>query len=135
MHPGQSEDLTRINDNRKTAIINIELRGRNVDIAALQETCLAESGSLKEKDDTFFWHGKQPEEPHQHGAVWRCRLRCLSHLQRRETGLCTCTHIIWDIFLPVLSCFWVLRRERLPSHKVGRQAVQPGSTESKEEGS
>ncbi|XP_062615832.1 uncharacterized protein LOC134277519 [Saccostrea cucullata] len=40
MCPGLSEDLRQIDDSRKTAIINRELRRLNIDIAALQETRL-----------------------------------------------------------------------------------------------
>ncbi|XP_046705788.1 zinc transporter 9-like [Silurus meridionalis] len=44
------DDLLNISDVRKTVIINNELLRLKVDIATLQETCLAESGFLKEKD-------------------------------------------------------------------------------------
>ena len=54
MLTGLSEDLQDVSDSRKTAIINDELRRLNVDIATLQETRLADSGRLKEKDYTFF---------------------------------------------------------------------------------
>ncbi|XP_062614292.1 uncharacterized protein LOC134276017 [Saccostrea cucullata] len=40
MCPGLSEDLQQVDDSRKTAIINRELRRLNIDIAALQETRL-----------------------------------------------------------------------------------------------
>ena len=55
MRPGLSDDLRQIDDLRKTAISDAELSRLNVDIAALQETGLAESGRLTEKDYTFFW--------------------------------------------------------------------------------
>ena len=55
MTTGLSTDLKEISDARKTAIINNELKRLNVDIAALQETRLADSGTLREKDYTFFW--------------------------------------------------------------------------------
>ena len=48
MCPGLSNDLRQINDSRKTAIIDSELDRLNIDIATLQETRLAENGSLKE---------------------------------------------------------------------------------------
>ena len=57
MCPGLSDDLQQIHDARKTAIIDCELSKLKVDIAALQETRLPASGSLKEKDYTFFWQG------------------------------------------------------------------------------
>ena len=35
---------------------------------SFQETRLAGNGSLREKDYTFFWQGKQPDEPRLHGV-------------------------------------------------------------------
>ena len=46
MLTGLSENLQDISDTRKTAVINNELKRLNVDIAALQETRLADSGML-----------------------------------------------------------------------------------------
>ena len=40
-----SENLQDISDSRETAVINNELKRLNVDIAALQETWLADSGT------------------------------------------------------------------------------------------
>ena len=62
MHSGLSDNLQQIHDARKTAIIDRELAKRNIDIAALQETRLAASGSLKEKDYTFFWQGLESDQ-------------------------------------------------------------------------
>lgn len=53
------EDPQNISDARKTAVINDELMRLRVDIVALQETRLADSGSLKERDYTFFWQASQ----------------------------------------------------------------------------
>ena len=53
MTTGHSTSLQDIMDSRTTAVINDELK-RHVDIATLQETRLAGSGTLKEKDYTFF---------------------------------------------------------------------------------
>ena len=53
MRTGLLDSLDQINDSRKTAIIDHELDRLNVDIAALQETRLADSGSLKEKKTTL----------------------------------------------------------------------------------
>ena len=61
-------DLHDMSDTRKTAVINNELLRLNVDIAALQETRIADSGSLREKDYTFLWQGKKAEETRQHGV-------------------------------------------------------------------
>ena len=62
MTSGLAVELQDISDARKTAIINDELWRLQVDKAALQKTCLAGSGTLKEKDYTFFWQGKSAEE-------------------------------------------------------------------------
>ena len=48
MRPSLSNDLQKINESRKTAIVDSELDRLNIDIATLQETRLAENGSLKE---------------------------------------------------------------------------------------
>ena len=65
MCPGLSDDLQQVKDARKTAIIDSELAKRNIDLAALQETRLAASGSLKEKY-TFFWQGLGPHPQDRH---------------------------------------------------------------------
>ncbi|MCK5814302.1 MAG: hypothetical protein KAH03_08585 [Cocleimonas sp.] len=62
MTTGLSDNLQEINDARKTAVINDELKRLQVDIASLQETRIAGSCMLKEKDYTFFWQGKGPDE-------------------------------------------------------------------------
>ena len=67
------DDLQNISDMRKTAVINNELLRVRVDIAALQKTCLADSGSLKEKDYTFFWEGKSFEHHREHGVGFAVR--------------------------------------------------------------
>ena len=58
-----SASLQNVKDSRKTAVINDELKRLNIDIATLQETRLADCGTLKEKDYTFFWQGKRSNEP------------------------------------------------------------------------
>ena len=50
MTTGLSASLQEIKDSRKTAVIYDELKRLNVDIATLQETRLADSGTLKEMD-------------------------------------------------------------------------------------
>ena len=52
---------------RKTAVINNELLRLQVDIAALQETRLADTGSLTESDYTLFWQGKKETETREYG--------------------------------------------------------------------
>jgi hypothetical protein len=45
-------------DVRKTAVIDTELHSRKVDIAALQETRLSGTGSIKERNYTLYWFGR-----------------------------------------------------------------------------
>ena len=59
MMPSLSKDLQDISDARKTAVINNELKRLNVDIATMQETWLANAGTLKERDYTFFWQAQR----------------------------------------------------------------------------
>ena len=73
MTTGLSASLQDIKDSRKTAVINDELKRLNMDIATLQETRLADSGALKEKDYTFFWQGKRTNEPRDYGVRFAVR--------------------------------------------------------------
>ena len=68
MSPGLTEDLQKIDDARKTAIIDSELARLNVDIACLQETRLADSGCIREANYTFYWQGLSADEPRRHGV-------------------------------------------------------------------
>ena len=86
MSPGLSDDLQQIDDARKTAIIDRELKRLNVDIAALQETRLPCSGSLKEKDYTFFWQGQEPHERRLHGVGFAVRNSLLSTVEAPSSG-------------------------------------------------
>lgn len=86
MLTGLSEDVWDIDDLRKTAVINNELLRLNVDIAALQETRLADSGILKEKDYTFYWQGKAPDEPRQHGVAFAVKNSLLSMVEPGSNG-------------------------------------------------
>ena len=65
MTPGMSPD-TNLNDEdlevRKTAVIDTELQSRNVKIAALQETRLSGTGSIKERNYTFYWFGRPQDQ-------------------------------------------------------------------------
>ena len=73
MLPGLVDDLQNITDKRKTAIIDAELYRLGIDICALQETRLADSGSIREKDYTFFWQGKDPQDRREHGVGFAVR--------------------------------------------------------------
>ena len=86
-----STNLQDIKDSRKTAVINNELRRLNVDIAILQETGLADSGTLKEKDHTFFWQGKGSDKPREHGVGFAVRN---SLLRMVEPGSGSSQHLL-----------------------------------------
>ncbi len=86
MLTGLSNNLQNISDSRKTAVINDELKRLNVDIATLQETRLADSGSLKEKDYAFFWQGRSSDEPRQHGVGFAVRNSLLSTVEPGSNG-------------------------------------------------
>ena len=66
---------------RKTAIIDRELYKRKIDTAALQETRLAGSGTIKEQFYTFFWFGKTPKEPRLNGTCFAVANRLLINRQ------------------------------------------------------
>ena len=81
MMPGLSWDLQDISDARKTAVINNKLRRLNVNIATLQETWLANAGTLKESDYTFFRQGKSSDEPREHGIGFAVKNSLLSMVE------------------------------------------------------
>ena len=80
MTTGMYPDLDLDNFNfqpRKTATINMELLKCNVDIAALQETRLSDTGTINEENYTFSWFRKPAGELHTHGtgfAVRNCHI-------------------------------------------------------------
>ena len=86
MLTGISDDLQSINDSRKTAVINNELHRLDVDIVALQETRLAEAASLREKDYTFFWHGKPKDEKREHGVGFAVKNSLLKMVEPPTDG-------------------------------------------------
>ena len=86
MTTGLSASLQDIKDSRKTAVINDELKRLNVDIATLQETRLADSGTLKEKDYTFFWQGQRSNEPRAHGVGFAVRNSLLRMVEPGSGG-------------------------------------------------
>ena len=62
MTNGLAPNLQMIGDICKTAVNNDKLKRLHVDIASLQEMLLSGLGTLKEKDNTFLWHGKSPKD-------------------------------------------------------------------------
>ncbi|XP_063587445.1 craniofacial development protein 2-like [Penaeus indicus] len=86
MCPGLSDDLQQIDNARKTAIIDRELKRLNIDIAALQETRLSESGSLKESNYTFFWRGQEHHERRLYGVGFAVQNTLLSTIEAPSSG-------------------------------------------------
>ena len=87
--PSLSQDLQDISDARKTAVIKDELKRLNVniaDIGTLQETWLANAGTLKERDHTFFWQGKSSDEPTEHGVGFAVKNSLLSMVEPGSSG-------------------------------------------------
>ena len=86
MCPGITEDLQSINDMRKTAVIDRELKRLKIDIACLQETRLPDSGSLKETNYTFFWQGRPTDAPKQHGVGFAVRNTLVPSIEPPSSG-------------------------------------------------
>ena len=68
MTPGMDSNNLQQGEIRRSFLIDRELDRLNVDIAALQETRLHGTGSIKEKNYTFFWKGLEENEPRYHGV-------------------------------------------------------------------
>lgn len=113
MCPGISDNLSHIGDTRKTAIIDRELSRLDVSIAALQETRLPSDGSLREANYTFFWKGKEPDEPRIHGVGFAVKNSLLTSVEPPTGGterilsirLATAAGLvnIFSIYAPTLS--------------------------------
>ena len=73
MCSGLSTDLQLMDDSRNTAIINKELARLNINVTCLQEMWLADSGSLMERDYTFFWQDLSQDEPRQYSVGFAVR--------------------------------------------------------------
>ena len=83
---GLSANLQDIKDSKKTAVINDALRRLNVDIATLQETRLANCGSLRERVYTFFWQGKGSDEHREYGVGFVARNSLLRMVEPGSSG-------------------------------------------------
>ena len=84
--PCLSQDLQDISNARKTAVINDKLKRLNADIATLQETQLADAGTLKERDYTFLWQGKSSNEAREHGVGFAVKSSLLSMVKPGSSG-------------------------------------------------
>ena len=86
MRPGLSTDLQLIEDTRKTAVIDRELGRLGVDIAALQETRIHSTGSLRESQYTFYWCGREEGEAALHGVGFAVRNSLVRCIERPSGG-------------------------------------------------
>ena len=86
MTPGFSDDLQEVNDARKTAAIARELSRLQMDIIALQETRLPETGSVRERDFTLFWQGKTSDEVREYGVGFAVRNKLLGSITPPAEG-------------------------------------------------
>ena len=87
MLTGISENLQDVSDSRKkTPIINNEFMRFSVDIATLQDTRLADSGTLKETDYTLYWQEKGSEEHIEYGVGFAVRNSLLSIIESGSNG-------------------------------------------------
>uniref|UniRef100_H2ZZE9 Reverse transcriptase domain-containing protein n=1 Tax=Latimeria chalumnae TaxID=7897 RepID=H2ZZE9_LATCH len=75
----------------KSVLIDRELYKLNIDIAALQETRLADVGSIQEANYTFFWHGKSAKENHLYGVGFAVSNKLVKLI---ETPIGNSEHII-----------------------------------------
>ena len=57
-----------------------------MDIVALQETRLLETGSVRERDFTLFWQGKPPDEVREHGVGFAVMNRLLGSITPPAEG-------------------------------------------------
>ena len=87
MPPGLMPYLSILDDFRKAALIDKELTRLKVDIAALQETRLANSGFVKEQHYTFFWQGKPEQETREHGVGFTVRNHLLQIITPPTEGM------------------------------------------------
>ena len=74
---------------RRTALIGLELQRYNIDIAALSETRLADTGSITEvgASYTFFWSGKAADERREAGVGFAIRTSLVGHLESLPKGI------------------------------------------------
>ena len=80
MTPGLSDNLQQVSDAQNTAVINNELCQLQVDIIALQETRLAESSIIRERDYSFFWQFKAADKTREHGVGFAVKNRLLGSI-------------------------------------------------------
>ncbi len=101
--PGLSENLQGTNDVWKTAIINNKLLRLRMDMAALEETRLADSGILKEKEFTFFWHWKSAADRRKLWVGFTFRNTLLGMVEPGDNGCELMTLHLHTSMVPSLS--------------------------------
>ena len=74
---------------RRTALVAKELARYNIDIAALSETRLEDTGLLEEKSIgyTFFWSGRSNKERRTSGVGFAIKSNIANKLTKQPTGL------------------------------------------------
>ena len=58
----------------------------NVDIACLQKTRLADNGTIREANCSFFWQGKPVDEPRQHGVGFAVKNTLVAFIEPPSAG-------------------------------------------------
>lgn len=81
MCPALTTKLQQIDDARKTAVIDRELSRLSIDVTCLQETRLADTGTLREANYSLFWQGKPPEEQRLHGVGFALKNTLLAFVE------------------------------------------------------
>ena len=84
--PGLFDNLQEVNDARKTVVIGRELSRLQMDIVALQETRLQETGSVRKRDFTLFWQSIPLDEVREHGVGFAVRNRLLGSITPPAEG-------------------------------------------------
>ena len=86
MQPGLDNMDIRHGELRKTAVIDKELQNLDLDIVALQETRIADSGSRRENNFTFYWKGLDADQPRHHGVGFAIRNKLIQSVST-PTGI------------------------------------------------
>ena len=86
MQTGMSDNLQDLNDIPKTNIIDRELKRLNIDIAALQETRLADFGSVTKRNYTFFWQGLKGDQRRLHGVGFAVKNNLIPMIETPKEG-------------------------------------------------
>ena len=74
---------------RRTALVGRELQRYSIDVAALSETRLADTGEITEVGAgyTFFWSGKAPNERREAGVGFAIRTALVKNLESLPKGI------------------------------------------------